>query len=68
MCGSGTFLVEAAQMALRIAPGSARSTGFQRLTHFDLELWKELLDEAIDAERPAGDAQIHGSDISFAGS
>ena len=51
-------------MALGIAPGSARSFGFQRLAHFDLELWKELLDEAIDAERPAGDAQIHGSDIS----
>ena len=32
MCGSGTFLVEAAQIALNIAPGAGgRSFGFQRL-------------------------------------
>lgn len=64
MCGSGTFLVEAAQMALRIAPGSARSFGFQRLAHFDIDLWKDLLDEAIDAELPAAEAAIYGSDLS----
>ena len=64
MCGSGTFLVEAAQMALNIAPGAGRSFGFQQLKNFELELWKELLEEAMDAERPAADAQIYGSDIS----
>ena len=65
MCGSGTFLVEAAQMALNIAPGSGgRSFGFQRLRNFRLETWKELLDTAQDAEKPAKFAQIYGSDIS----
>ena len=65
MCGSGTFLVEAAQMALNVAPGSGgRSFGFQRLKHFRLETWKELLDTAQDAEKPAKFAQIWGSDIS----
>ena len=65
MCGSGTFLVEAAQMALNIAPGSGgRSFGFQRLRNFRLESWKELLDTAQDAEKPAKFAQIYGSDIS----
>ena len=65
MCGSGTFLVEAAQMALNIAPGSGgRSFGFQRLRNFRLESWKELLDTAQDAEKPAKLAQIYGSDIS----
>ena len=64
MCGSGTFLVEAAQMALGIAPGAGRGFGFQQLKNFELELWKELLEEAMDAERPAADAQIYGSDIS----
>jgi hypothetical protein len=34
MCGSGTFLLEAAQMALNIAPGAGRSFGFQRLKNF----------------------------------
>ena len=65
MCGSGTFLVEAAQIALNIAPGSGgRSFGFQRLKNFRLEVWKDLLDAAQDAEKPAQHAQIYGSDIS----
>ncbi|WP_153110725.1 THUMP domain-containing class I SAM-dependent RNA methyltransferase [Propionivibrio limicola] len=65
MCGSGTFLAEAAQMALNIAPGAGgRSFGFQRLRNFQLETWKDLLDAAQDAEKPVQHAQIYGSDIS----
>ncbi|MEI7611458.1 MAG: THUMP domain-containing protein [Betaproteobacteria bacterium] len=64
MCGSGTFLVEAAQMALNIAPGAGRGFGFQRLKNFQLEDWKDLLDTAMDAEKPAAKAHIYGSDIS----
>ena len=64
MCGSGTFLVEAAQMARNIAPGAGRDFGFQRLKNFRLDEWKELLDSAMDAEKPAAKAQIFGSDIS----
>ena len=64
MCGSGTFLLEAAQMALCIAPGAGRDFGFQRLKNFQLGVWKNLLDKAMDAEKPAAHAQIYGSDIS----
>ncbi len=65
MCGSGTFLTEAAQMALNIAPGaSGRSFGFQRLRNFQLDVWRDLLDAAQEAEKPAQHAQIFGSDIS----
>ena len=65
MCGSGTFLAEAAQIALNIAPGACgRSFGFQRLRNFRLETWKDLLDAAQDAEKPVQHAQIYGSDIS----
>jgi putative N6-adenine-specific DNA methylase len=64
MCGGGTFLVEAAQMALNIAPGAGRDFGFQRLKNFDLPVWKEMLDTAMDAEKPAEFAQIYGSDLS----
>jgi putative N6-adenine-specific DNA methylase len=64
MCGSGTFLLEAAQIALGIAPGAGREFGFQRLRNFDLDAWKEMLDNAMDAEKPAEPAQIYGSDIS----
>jgi putative N6-adenine-specific DNA methylase len=65
MCGSGTFLTEAAQMALAIAPGAGgRGFGFQRLRNFQLETWKALLDAAQEAEKPARPAQIWGSDVS----
>jgi len=65
MCGSGTFLTEAAQMALNIAPGAGgRSFGFQRLKNFQLGVWKDMLDAAMDAEKPAAFAGIYGSDIS----
>jgi len=64
MCGSGTFLIEAAQIALNIAPGAGREFGFQRLKNFQLPAWKTLLDAAMDAEKPAKFAQIYGSDIS----
>ena len=64
MCGSGTFLLEAAQMALNIAPGAGRDFGFQRLKNFQLEPWKDQLDAAMDAEKPAANARIYGSDSS----
>ena len=38
MCGSGTFLLEAAMMALDIAPGSGRTFGFEKLENFDADL------------------------------
>ncbi|MDR1936259.1 MAG: class I SAM-dependent RNA methyltransferase, partial [Candidatus Accumulibacter sp.] len=65
MCGSGTFLMEAAQIALDIAPGaSGRGFGFQRLRNFRLDAWKDLLDAAQEAEQAARPAQIWGSDLS----
>jgi putative N6-adenine-specific DNA methylase len=45
MSGSGTFLLEAAQMSLQIAPGLSRpADGFAlaRLSNFDAALWRQL--------------------------
>jgi putative N6-adenine-specific DNA methylase len=64
MCGSGTFLIEAAQIALGIAPGPGRSFAFQRLRHFDAAAWKRLLDAAQAEEKSADHAGIFGSDLS----
>ena len=64
MCGSGTFLIEAAQMALRVAPGARREFAFQRLRHFDSAAWQRLLDAARAGEVAAAEAGISGSDIS----
>ncbi|CAM3101382.1 class I SAM-dependent RNA methyltransferase [Paracoccus nototheniae] len=35
MCGSGTFVLEAADMALGLAPGRSRSFAFQQLANYD---------------------------------
>jgi putative N6-adenine-specific DNA methylase len=64
MCGSGTFLIEAAMMALNIAPGSDRWFGFEKLKNFDATAWKTIYDEAVAAERPKTALPIFGSDIS----
>ena len=47
MCGSGTLVIEAAMMALDIAPGSLRSYfGFVGWRGHDRELWQCLVEEA----------------------
>ena len=62
MCGSGTFLVEAADMALNRAPGRARTFGFEKLNGFVPARWRTLQDEAHAAELPAAPLPIWGSD------
>ncbi|RDH83975.1 MAG: bifunctional 23S rRNA (guanine(2069)-N(7))-methyltransferase RlmK/23S rRNA (guanine(2445)-N(2))-methyltransferase RlmL [endosymbiont of Galathealinum brachiosum] len=47
MCGSATFLIEAAMMSLNIAPGLKRKFfGFLNWKGHDADSWKKLLDEA----------------------
>lgn len=47
MCGSGTLVIEAALMALDVAPGSLRSYfGFIGWRGHDRVLWQSLVDEA----------------------
>lgn len=62
MCGSGTFLLEAAMMALDIAPGSGRSFGFEKLENFDAAAWKTMCQAAKDRAKPVEFQHIYGSD------
>lgn len=66
MCGSGTILLEAAQMALDIAPGLARwQYGFMRWKQHDNALWQRLREEAQarkEAGLERGCAEIRGYD------
>lgn len=58
MCGSGTLVIEAALIALDIAPGSMRSHfGFIGWRGHDRELWKTLVEEARQ-RRDAGERAI----------
>ena len=67
MCGSGTFLLEAAQMCLDDAPGLSREPGdfgFEHLKSFDAGLWRKLQREAAERRREATALPLFGSDIS----
>lgn len=63
MCGSGTFLLEAAQISLNIAPGSKRSFAFEKLKEFDKGLWAQLREAAIARQKPVVRQPIFGSDL-----
>lgn len=63
MCGSGTFLLEAAMMSLDIAPGSGRSFGFERLKNYNAGAWQSLLNQAKSRARPVTFQRLYGSDM-----
>jgi putative N6-adenine-specific DNA methylase len=66
MCGSGTFLLEAAHMALDIAPGSGRRFAFEKLKNFDPRRWRDLLRQSAARQKPRVPLSIYGSDLSGA--
>jgi putative N6-adenine-specific DNA methylase len=62
MCGGGTFVLEAATIALGIAPGANRGFGFERLALYDARLWRDVR-SAVEAERKNSEAlAIYASD------
>ncbi|MFJ5445001.1 class I SAM-dependent RNA methyltransferase [Methylobacillus methanolivorans] len=63
MCGSGTFLLEAAMMSLDIAPGSNRHFGFERLKNFNTGAWQSLLKQVKNRAKPVSFQAIYGSDV-----
>ncbi len=64
MCGSGTFLVEAAMIALNIPPGIYRQGfAFEHWNDFDDELFQELYND--DSAEQEFMHHIYGSDSSF---
>jgi putative N6-adenine-specific DNA methylase len=63
MCGSGTFLIEAAEISLKRAAGRGREFGFQKLTNFNAAAWKKLLDQARAGEIAPHELPLYGSDM-----
>ncbi|GAB4823363.1 hypothetical protein N2152v2_010409 [Parachlorella kessleri] len=65
MCGSGTFLIEAALMASRTAPGLFRGWWpLQSWPDFDRGAWQQAVQEAIDARRaPLPGVALLGNDV-----
>ena len=62
MCGSGTFLLEAAMMALNIAPGLNRNFGFEKLKNYESDTWKKVKNAALKQVEPATFQKLYGSD------
>ncbi len=63
MCGSGTFLLEAVQMALDQAPGLDRGFGFELLKKFEPLTWANIRTAAEARVKPAERMDIRGWDI-----
>ena len=59
MCGSGTFVIEAAEIAARLNPGRTRRFAFEQLATFDAEAWAQMRAVASRREPPA---LCHGAD------
>jgi putative N6-adenine-specific DNA methylase len=66
-CGSGTVLIEAAQIALGMPAGGQRRFGFERLLPFQKHVWDAMKSEALSAgsirARVLKDLNIYGSDV-----
>ena len=62
MCGSGTFLIEAAMIALNQAPGLKRNFGFEHWSNFDSIHFKKIKSEYQSNIRPVVFSHIYGSD------
>lgn len=52
MCGSGTFPIEAAEIALGLAPGRSRAFAFERLATFDPAAWAAMKAPATPRATP----------------
>ncbi|MDI1272949.1 THUMP domain-containing protein [Polaromonas sp.] len=63
-CGSGTIVIEAAQIACNIAAGMGRHFAFEKFVPFQPHVWEGLLDQAEQAIT-APTAPVFGSDVSF---
>ena len=63
-CGSGTIVIEAAQIACHLAPGLQRRFAFEKYLPFQAHVWQGLKEEAR-AAITAPTAPVFGSDVSF---
>jgi putative N6-adenine-specific DNA methylase len=63
MCGSGTFLMEAAMMSLNRAPGLGRNFAFEKFSRFDAKAWQRIREQAQQDCTPVTGLPIYGSDV-----
>jgi len=59
MCGSGTFVIEAAEIAAGLNPGRSRRFAFEQLATFDAAAWQQLRNTGTTTQPPV---KFYGSD------
>lgn len=59
MCGAGTFVIEAAEIAARLNPGRHRHFAFEQLATFDEDAWQRMRAVRSGRQPPA---RYYGSD------
>lgn len=59
MCGSGTFVIEAAEIAAGLNPGRTRHFAFEQLANFDAAAWEKLRSRQTQTQPQA---KFFGSD------
>jgi len=52
MCGSGTFVIEAAEIAAGLEPGRSRKFAFEQLASFDAAAWQEMRSSGTRVQPP----------------
>ena len=62
-CGSGTFVIEGARLALNIASGKNRHFAYEKWGWFDKTAYARALEEAIDGEKFSRQLDFIGYDI-----
>jgi len=66
MCGSGTFLIEAALMATNVMPGTFRDKfSWQHFSHVDKSPWDGLLEKTLEDESEELDFKFYGFDTDW---
>jgi len=63
MCGSGTFLMEAALIAANYPPGLGRRFAFEKLRPFDPQTWKWVTQESRIHRRNIPSSMLYGFDL-----
>ena len=62
-CGSGTFAIEGAKIALDIAPNLQRKFDFMNWRNFDKKIYSQCFEEAKDKEKLDRKIEFFASDI-----
>ena len=66
MCGSGTFVIEAAWIATGRPPGDLRDFAFHRWANFRPDLWEDVVEQAHQRMRTVDGVRFFGYDADAA--